>query len=291
MRLRTVSATKDYPVYVLDAGGQQICLMQAPVGAAAAAQIMDWLIAYGVREIISGGSCGVLTDMKENTFLVPYKALRDEGTSYHYLPPERFFEISEKARSAIERTLTDHDLQYIEVITWSTDGFFRETKENARGSLGRTALYIGELLKGWRFIAATYIAFAISVAVKMIKTSVRTGISIPGLWKGIKPAAKISFFSGSRSGALRKFYEISEEEFRIKPEFSSFWIPMSNAMLNPGTVSAWAILFVTLSLPTSYVGVFSAYRLLTQNYCGACSEVYLMLEQIEAAKGLDGIRN
>ena len=261
MRLRTVSATKDYPVYVLDAGGQQICLMQAPVGAAAAAQIMDWLIAYGVREIISGGSCGVLTDMKENTFLVPYKALRDEGTSYHYLPPERFFEISEKARSAIERTLTDHDLQYIEVITWSTDGFFRETKENARGSLGRTALYIGELLKGWRFIAATYIAFAISVAVKMIKTSVRTGISIPGLWKG------------------------------IKPEFSSFWIPMSNAMLNPGTVSAWAILFVTLSLPTSYVGVFSAYRLLTQNYCGACSEVYLMLEQIEAAKGLDGIRN
>lgn len=267
MRLRTVSATKDYPVYVLDAGGQQICLMQAPVGAAAAAQIMDWLIAYGVREIISGGSCGVLTDMKENTFLVPYKALRDEGT------------------------LTDHDLQYIEVITWSTDGFFRETKENARGSLGRTALYIGELLKGWRFIAATYIAFAISVAVKMIKTSVRTGISIPGLWKGIKPAAKISFFSGSRSGALRKFYEISEEEFRIKPEFSSFWIPMSNAMLNPGTVSAWAILFVTLSLPTSYVGVFSAYRLLTQNYCGACSEVYLMLEQIEAAKGLDGIRN
>ena len=70
-----------------------------------------------------------MTDMEEDTFLVPYKALRDEGTSYHYLPPERFVEISQKARSAIEKALTDHNLQYIEVITWSTDGFFRETKE------------------------------------------------------------------------------------------------------------------------------------------------------------------
>ena len=48
-----ISATKNYPVYILDAGGQQICLMQAPVGASAAVQILDWLMAYGVREIIS----------------------------------------------------------------------------------------------------------------------------------------------------------------------------------------------------------------------------------------------
>ena len=124
-----ISATKEYPVYILDVDGQQICLMQAPVGAAAAAQILDWLIAYGVREIISGGSCGVLVDMDENLFLVPCKALRDEGTSYHYLPPERFVEISEKARSAIEKTMNNHNLHYLEVITWSTDGFYRETKE------------------------------------------------------------------------------------------------------------------------------------------------------------------
>lgn len=124
-----ISATKEYPVYILDADGQQVCLMQAPVGAAAATQILDWLIAYGVSEIISGGSCGVLTDMNENLFLVPCKALRDEGTSYHYLPPERFVEISEKARFAIEKTMDHHNLHYSEVITWSTDGFYRETKE------------------------------------------------------------------------------------------------------------------------------------------------------------------
>lgn len=124
-----ISATKKYPVYILDVDGQQICLMQAPVGAAPSVQILDWLIAYGVREIISGGSCGVLVDMDENLFLVPRKALRDEGTSYHYLPPKRFVEVSEKARSAIEQTMNNHNLHYSEVVTWSTDGFFRETKE------------------------------------------------------------------------------------------------------------------------------------------------------------------
>ena len=67
--------------------------------------------------------------MDENVFLVPYRALRDEGTSYHYLPPERFVGVSEKARSAIEKTMNHHNLPYLEVITWSTDGFYRETKE------------------------------------------------------------------------------------------------------------------------------------------------------------------
>lgn len=88
-----------------------------------------YLIGYGVREVISAGSCGALEKFPESTFLVPNKALRDEGTSYHYAPPSRFVEISEKARKAIEETILEHSMKYQEVITWSTDGFFRETKE------------------------------------------------------------------------------------------------------------------------------------------------------------------
>ena len=126
---RFESATKEYPVYIIDVDGQKICLMQAPVGAPAATQIMDWMISYGVKKIISAGSCGVLVDLEEDLFLVPSKALRDEGTSYHYMPPSRFVEVSSEARAAIEKTLTNHGLHYTEVLTWSTDGFFRETKE------------------------------------------------------------------------------------------------------------------------------------------------------------------
>ena len=60
---------------------------------------------------------------------MPSKALRDEGTSYHYAPPSRFMEINERAKKAIEKTMVEHNMKYQEVITWSTDGFFRETRE------------------------------------------------------------------------------------------------------------------------------------------------------------------
>ena len=150
------SATKKYPIYVLEEKvkkkvgdkldenadekldessdekveeeTQKICLVQAPVGAPAAVQILDWLISYGVREVISAGSCGSLVDYAENVFLVPYKALRDEGTSYHYLPPSRYVDVSERSRRAILQTLQAHNLPHHEVKTWTTDGFFRETK-------------------------------------------------------------------------------------------------------------------------------------------------------------------
>lgn len=124
-----VSATKQYPIYITKYNGEEVVLCQAPVGAAPAAQILDWLIGYGVREIISAGSCGALEKFPESTFLVPSRALRDEGTSYHYAPPSRFMEISERARKAIQKTILEHGLSYQEVTTWSTDGFFRETKE------------------------------------------------------------------------------------------------------------------------------------------------------------------
>lgn len=121
------TATKVFPVYIVRHEGQEICLAQAPTGAAAAAQFLDWMIGYGAREIISAGSCGALEDIPENTFLVPYKALRDEGTSYHYTAPSRFIDIDSRARRAVKAALEKHGLPYREVITWTTDGFFRET--------------------------------------------------------------------------------------------------------------------------------------------------------------------
>lgn len=133
-----ISATKRFPVYVLNCQGEEVCLCQAPVGAAAAAQLMDWLIGYGVREMISAGSCGALNEIDEGTFLIPRRALRDEGASYHYAPPSRYIEISAEARQAILQTLRDHGLHGQEVTTWSTDGFYRETaaKVSARRKEG-----------------------------------------------------------------------------------------------------------------------------------------------------------
>ncbi len=76
-----ISMTKRYPIYVMTYKGERVTLCEAPVGVAAATQILDWLIEYGVCKIISAGSCGALERFPEGTFLVPTKALRDEGAS------------------------------------------------------------------------------------------------------------------------------------------------------------------------------------------------------------------
>ncbi len=124
-----ISATKKYPVYVTTYKGEQICVCQAPVGAAPSVQILDWLIGYGVKKVISAGSCGALVDLPENMFLVPTRALRDEGTSYHYLPPSRYVEMNPNVLQAIERAMNRRNLNYVECTAWTTDGFYRETKE------------------------------------------------------------------------------------------------------------------------------------------------------------------
>ena len=99
-----VSATKTYPVYVINYKGEEICLAQAPVGSAPAAQFMDWLIGYGVEQIISTGTCGVVA-------------------------PSRYMEMQTEAISAIEQVLEQRGIPYEEVMTWTTDGFYRETAE------------------------------------------------------------------------------------------------------------------------------------------------------------------
>lgn len=119
----------DVTVYVIRQGNEEFCLVQAPLGAPVAVSVLDTLISCGCRKIIATGSCGVLTDIEENVFILPKKALRDEGTSYHYLPAERYIELDREPVAVIRKTFRKMNLPVLECSTWTTDGFFRETEE------------------------------------------------------------------------------------------------------------------------------------------------------------------
>ncbi len=123
------SITKVYPIYITKYKEEDICFCQAPCGASASTQILDFLISYGVTNVIACGSCGALEDIDENEILIPVEALRDEGTSYHYLAPARSIKISKKAVEAIKRAANISNVKFEECKTWTTDGFYRETKE------------------------------------------------------------------------------------------------------------------------------------------------------------------
>jgi uridine phosphorylase len=59
--------------------------------------------------------------------VVPFAAVRDEGTSYHYLPPAREVEASVAGVAAIEAVLKKYGHEYLLTKTWTTDGVYRET--------------------------------------------------------------------------------------------------------------------------------------------------------------------
>ena len=121
--------TKIFSVYRTVHKGTEFVFCQAPLGGAGAVQIMENLIAGGAKEIIAAGCCGALVEDGEGDFFIPTAALRQEGTSYHYLPPAREVELHEKAITAIEKALQNNGLHYRTCKTWTTDGFYRETKE------------------------------------------------------------------------------------------------------------------------------------------------------------------
>lgn len=124
-----ITVSYDITIYVLHEDGEDICLVQPPIGAAAAVQVLDTLVSCGCKKVIAVGSCGVLADIAENAFIVPVRALRAEGTSYHYLPAARYIELDKEPIHVIEDTFRNQGLPFVTCTTWSTDGFFRETKD------------------------------------------------------------------------------------------------------------------------------------------------------------------
>lgn len=124
-----VSVTKEFNVYKTKINSVDIAFVQAPLGGAGAVQIMEQLIAGGVGEIIAAGCCGALVEDMEGTFYIPTAALRQEGTSYHYLPPSREIELDSAPIKSICKVLENAGLRYRTCKTWTTDGFYRETKE------------------------------------------------------------------------------------------------------------------------------------------------------------------
>ena len=116
------------PVYEMEVDGQRLAVCHPGVGAPLAAAFMDELIALGCGKFIACGGAGVLEgDLTLGHLIVPTGAVRDEGTSYHYLPPAREVDASPEAVSAIEQILQRDNVDYVTGKTWTTDGFYRET--------------------------------------------------------------------------------------------------------------------------------------------------------------------
>lgn len=110
--------------------GKIILIAHGWVGAPIAAGVLEILIAHGVKKVIACGGCGILDEqIPMGNILLPESAIRDEGTSYHYIPASREIKLNEKVINNIEKLFVKEGIDYQKCKTWTTDAFFRETQK------------------------------------------------------------------------------------------------------------------------------------------------------------------
>ena len=78
-----------------------------------------------------------------------------------------------------------------------------------------------------------FLACTICGAVKFFHVARKHEIRISTLWGKLKPLVVLAFMSGNITSIMRQEYEFCENELGISHDFTSFWIPLSQAMLSP----------------------------------------------------------
>ncbi len=118
------------PIYRFLWRGETLGLFLSTVGGPAAAAMAEEAWVKGARTLLVFGSCGALVpQLTAGHLIVPTAAYRDEGTSFHYLPPSDYVEIPTACRLA--ECFDALDLPYVQGKTWTTDAIYRETENKA----------------------------------------------------------------------------------------------------------------------------------------------------------------
>jgi uridine phosphorylase len=110
--------------------GAKVGIIGKAVGASFAVLLAEQLFASGCKLLLSMTSAGRLVQtVAPPYFILIEKAVRDEGTSYHYLPPGEFSFISSELKEKLNGAFDTLDLKIFSGTTWTTDAPYRETED------------------------------------------------------------------------------------------------------------------------------------------------------------------
>lgn len=118
--------TLPLPLYV-DHAKRRVLMLGGVSGANVSSQV-EWMRALGICTVYYCGGAGVLNDLAVGHLILPDRALRDEGTSFHYAAPSRIIQADPMALATIEKALQQQKLPYVKGMTWAIDAAYRETK-------------------------------------------------------------------------------------------------------------------------------------------------------------------
>jgi uridine phosphorylase len=141
-------AAKDWACYHTDLytftlAGRSVGIIGCAVGAPFAVLVAEELFASGCKLLISVTSAGQITPMGPPPyFVVIDRALRDEGTSYHYAEAAEFAIAEPQLLNRMVRAVEGTGLRVITGTSWTTDAPFRETEQAILAARSRDILAV-----------------------------------------------------------------------------------------------------------------------------------------------------
>ena len=116
-----------FPFYAFKYKNKTIGIFRTLLGAPASVGFVeDATIYVDVKKFVVFGSAGALDkDICYGKIMVPTYAYRDEGTSYHFMPPSDFVKINNSDK--VESIFKKYKIPYVKGKVWTTDGFLMET--------------------------------------------------------------------------------------------------------------------------------------------------------------------
>jgi uridine phosphorylase len=115
-------------LYEFEHANERLGIIGCAVGASFAVLVAEQLFASGCRFLISMTSAGQIVSLAPPPyFMLIDRALRDEGTSYHYLPPSEFVEADDRLAETVMNEFSAAAQPIFRGASWTTDAPFRET--------------------------------------------------------------------------------------------------------------------------------------------------------------------
>jgi uridine phosphorylase len=106
----------------------EIGIIPCIVGSSYAVLVAEQLFVSGCKLLISVTSAGIIKQPNTNKrFVLITSSIRDEGTSYHYLPPEKPALVNQELLETLSEEVEDSRCPYFNGDSWTTDAPYRET--------------------------------------------------------------------------------------------------------------------------------------------------------------------
>jgi uridine phosphorylase len=123
--------------------GQQVGIIGRVVGSSFAVLVAEELFASGCRLLVSLTSAGQIVPAGPPPyFVIIDRALRDEGTSYHYAPPSEFAEADPQLIAKAAKAMDGQEPRCVVGSSWTTDAPFRETPEAIKAASAKGILAV-----------------------------------------------------------------------------------------------------------------------------------------------------